>query len=141
MKSLTVLLIACLVAHHATAEVIVATKTLRAQSLIGPDDVIQQPGDPQGALSDPAQAIGLETRVTIYAGRPILPDQLGRPAIVERNQILPLRFRSGGLSIQTEGRSLDRGGVGDTIRVMNLHSKTTLNATITADGSAEVLSP
>lgn len=121
------------------ADTLVAARTLRAQSVITPEDLVLSAEQIDGALSSPADAIGFETRVAIYAGRPIRLEDLGPPAIVERNQIVPLIFRQRGLSIQTEGRALDRGGAGDTIRVMNLASKTTLSATLAADGSATVL--
>jgi len=125
----------------AASDTLVAARTLRAQTLIAPEDLVLGDEDVAGALADPAEAVGLETRVAIYSGRPIRPEDLGPPAIVERNQIVPLTFRRGGLTIQTEGRALERAGVGDTIRVMNLASKSTLMATIARDGSARVLSP
>lgn len=134
-----VILTACLWGAPAVAETVVAARTLRAQTIIAPEDITLTDGHSPDALMDPADVIGLETRSAIYAGRPIRAEDLRAPAIIERNQIVPLSFRGNGLSIQTEGRALERAGVGDTIRVMNLTSKTTLNATIAADGSAVVL--
>ena len=140
MKTLWLLaLLSC--AAPAAAETLVAARTLRAQTLVTPEDLMLGEAVVAGALSDPAEAIGLETRVAIYSGRPIRPEDLGPPALVERNQIVPLTFRRGGLTIQTEGRALERAGVGDTIRVMNLASKSTLMATVARDGSVRVLSP
>jgi flagella basal body P-ring formation protein FlgA len=57
---------------------------------------------------------------------------------VDRNQMVSLVFRSSGLTILTEGRALDRGGVGDVIKVMNLASRTTVTGTIAPDGSVMV---
>ncbi|MBD3785486.1 MAG: flagellar basal body P-ring formation protein FlgA [Sphingomonadales bacterium] len=140
MKHVGVMILtACLWGGPGLAETVVAARTLRAQTIIAPEDITVTDAQSADALADPAQAIGLETRSAIYAGRPIRPEDLRAPAIIERNQIVPLSFRRNGLSIQTEGRALERAGVGDTIRVMNLTSKTTLNATIAADGSAVVL--
>ncbi|MCV2878865.1 flagellar basal body P-ring formation chaperone FlgA [Sedimentimonas flavescens] len=122
----------------ALAETLIATRTLRAQTVLTPADLALEPGTLPGALTAPEEAIGLETRVAIYAGRPLHPEELGPPAIVERNQIVPLTYRQGGLLIQTEGRALDRAGVGDTIRVMNVGSRSTVFARIAADGTAIV---
>ena len=91
-----------------------------------------------GALTHPADALGLEARVTIYAGRPVRAGDLGLPAVVERNQIVPISFLSGGLAIKAEGRALARGGVGDVIRVMNLASRTTVSGRIAPDGQVVV---
>lgn len=94
-----------------------------------------------GAVTDPALAIGLEARITLYAGRPIAASDIGPPALVDRNQTVSLIFRSGGLSILTEGRALERGAAGEVIRVMNLTSRATVSGTITPDGSVIVVAP
>ncbi|MEL6958408.1 MAG: flagellar basal body P-ring formation chaperone FlgA, partial [Pseudomonadota bacterium] len=91
-----------------------------------------------GALSDPTLAVGLEARVALYAGRPIRPGDIGPPAVVERNQIIPLVFANSVITITTEGRALDRAGPGDFIRVMNLSSRITVTARIDATGAAHV---
>jgi len=91
-----------------------------------------------GGLSAPSEAIGLEARVALYAGRPIRAADIGPPAVIERNQIIPLVYRRAGIVISTEGRALDRAGPGDLIRVMNLSSRATVTAQIDAAGSAIV---
>lgn len=122
----------------AEAGSVVATRTLRAQTVITEADVSVAEEAVPGALGDLGEAIGLETRIAIYPGRPIMAADLVPPAIVERNQVVPLAFRRGGLSIVTEGRALDRGGIGAQIRVMNATSKLTVFATLGADGVAYV---
>lgn len=129
---------ALLFASPAVAETVIAARTLRANTLVSPEDLSISSQDVAGALRDPISAVGLETRVAIYAGRPIRPEHLSEPAIVDRNQKVSLAYRRGGLMIITEGRALQRAARGDTIRVMNVASKTTLSATIAADGTAYV---
>jgi len=123
----------------AAAESIVATHTIRAQTVLNAEDFTFVDAEIPGALTDPASVIGQEARVTIYAGRPITADAVGTAAVVERNQTVALVFKSTGLSILTEGRALTRGGVGEVIRVMNLSSHTTVTGTIEADGSVSVI--
>ena len=125
-------------AGPSSADTLVTTRVLRAQALIAPEDLAVVPGTVAGALSAPDQAIGQEARVTLYPGRPIAADDIGPPAIVERNQIVPLAYRAGGLAILTEGRALARGGAGDTIRVMNLASRSTVTGRVRADGTVVV---
>lgn len=127
-----------LLAQSAAADTVVAARTIPAQSLIGPEDLLLRDIDTPGSLADPTLAIGQEARVALYAGRPIRPGDIGPPAIVERNQIVPLVYRSGPLTIVTEGRALDRAGAGDLIRIMNVASRTTVSARIAEDGSAHV---
>jgi len=127
-----------LVPQVSLADSIVATRTIRAQSVLTAEDFTMVAAEIPGAMTDPAQVIGQEARVTLYAGRPILETSLGAAAVIERNQTVSLVFRSSGLSILTEGRALDRGGVGDQIKVMNLASRTTVTGTIAPDGSVMV---
>jgi flagella basal body P-ring formation protein FlgA len=120
------------------AETLIAARTIPARSIIGPEDVLVREIDVLGALETPARAIGQEARVALYAGRPIRAADVGVPAVVERNQIITLIYRHGGILISTEGRALDRAGPGDLIRVMNISSRTTVSAQVDATGTAFV---
>lgn len=122
----------------AMADSLVATHTIKAQSVIQMADISVVADEIPNALTREAEALGLEARVTIYAGRPIMDTDLGAPAIVDRNQVVSISYQSGGLAILTEGRALARGGVGDVIRVMNLASRTTVLGRISADGTVLV---
>jgi flagella basal body P-ring formation protein FlgA len=122
----------------AQADSLVATRTLRAETILAPADMTLVAAMIPGALDDPALALGQEARVTLYAGRPIRAADIGPPAIVDRNQIVPLVYAGGGLSILTEGRALGRGGIGDVIRVMNLASRSTVSGRIGAGGEVRV---
>lgn len=127
-----------LLAAPAAADTPVTARTLRAQHLVTPADLVMIQGEVPGALGDPGLIVGLETRVALYAGRPVMPGDVGPPALVERNQIVPLIYDAGGLSIRAEGRALGRGGLGDSLRVMNLASRNTVTGRVRADGAVEV---
>lgn len=132
------LLALLLMAAPAGAETIVAARTIRAQEIIGPDDLLLRDIEVAGGTADAALLIGQEARVALYAGRPVRTGDVGPPAIVERNGILPLVYERNGLRIMTEGRALDRAGAGEVIRVMNLSSRSTVSARITEEGVARV---
>lgn len=120
------------------ADSYIAARTIRAHAIIGTDDIVAVDAEVAGAITEAAMALGLEARVAIYAGRPILPGDLGPAAIVERNQPIKLYFQNASLAIHVEGRALDRGSVGDVIKVMNLASRTTVFGVIDPDGSVRV---
>lgn len=132
------MLLLCTIAAPVSAESLVATRTIRAKSLVAPEDLALVSAELPGALNDPGQAVGLEARVAIYAGKPVRPGDLGPPTLVERNQLVTLVFLSGGLAISTEGRALARGAEGDEIRVMNLGSRNTVTGRIGPDGAVYV---
>ena len=115
---------------------VIALRSLPAATVIAEGDVILGKKPARGALTSVDDAIGLETRVTIYAGRPIIAGDLRPPAIVERNQIVTLTFSQGRLLIRTDGRALDRGAEGDVVRVMNLSSRTIVSGAVI--GASEV---
>jgi len=122
----------------ALADVIVPARTIRAREIINPEDLVREPGDISGTISDPKLVIGQEARVVLYVGRPIRPGDVGPPAVVARNDLVTLVFSRGPLRISTEGRALGRGSVGESIRAMNLTSRVTVSGTIQANGSIEV---
>ncbi len=128
-------LLLLLCAAPAAAEVVVATRTVRAQTLIGPGDVALKPGDAAGIAGSLEAVVGQEARVTLYAGRAVRQDAVGRPALVERNQLVTLSFRHGGLSINAEGRTLDRAGAGERVRVMNLGSRNIVVGQVAENGT------
>lgn len=134
------LVLVLLLAGPAAADTVVAAGTIRSMSLIGPLDVALVEGDTPGALSDPVDAIGMEARVNLYPGRPIRAADLQPPAVVNRNEIITLQYNQGGLLIVTEGRALDRAGIGERLRVINLSSRSTVTATVMSVGLAEVSS-
>lgn len=118
----------------ADAAVLAAARTLPAGTIITAADLRAVDGDRPG-LSDPSEAIGLQTRITILEGRPLQATLLQTPKLITRNQMHPLVFQRGALRIVTTARTLSEGAAGDVIRVMNLESRNTVSAVVQPDGS------
>jgi flagellar basal body P-ring formation protein FlgA len=138
MPRLAFLLALLIWPDFAQAQTVVATRVLRAQTVIAGDDVTLDEAPTPGALAALEQAVGREARVTLYPGRPIRPDQLGTPAVVERNQIVRMIYTEGPLNIMAEGRALDRAGPGELVRVMNLSSRQVVTGLVRGSGMIEV---
>jgi len=137
MKYILSLLIA-LMAQTALADILVPLRTIRAKEIIQATDLTFKSVVMPGALSDANLVVGMEARVALYPGRPLHAGDIGPPAIIDRNDLVILTYRQGGLLITTEGRSLGRGSEGEIIKVMNLASRTTVTGRINANGSVEV---
>lgn len=120
MKCLCV--IAVFTAVPAVADSVVATRVLRPGTLIAPQDV-KISKDVRGGFTDISEVVGYETAYALYPDRPIQPDALRSPSLVDRNALVQLLYQSRGLIITAEGRSLGRAGRGERVRVMNLGSK------------------
>jgi flagella basal body P-ring formation protein FlgA len=122
----------------AIAQSLVATRTIRANTVLTAADVAMNTVSIPGAASTLGDVVGLEARIVIYQGRPVRTADLGPPALIERNQAVVLRYRRGALVITAEGRALGRGGSGDRIRVMNIGSRNTVTGIVAFDGSVAV---
>lgn len=114
-----------------------AARTLPAGSIITAADLRVIDTDRPG-LTDPSAAIGMQTRITLYEGRPLHATMLQAPRLVGRNQIVRLSFLRGGLRIDTTGRAMSDGAAGELIRVMNMGSRSTVTAQVMPDGSLAV---
>lgn len=125
-------------ATQAGADVVVPARTIRAKEIIAADDLLSDPAAIPGAIQDPRLVIGREARVALYPGRAIQPGDIGPPTLVERNDLVTLTFRRGGLHIIAEGRALGRGAAGESVRAMNLSSRNTITGQVREDGSIEV---
>ena len=132
------ILLAALLPGMACAGGLGAARTLPAGTVIAPADLRVIDSDRPG-LTDPSAAIGMQTRITVYEGRPLHASMLQAPRLISRNQIVRLAFQQGALRIDTEARALDDGAEGALIRAMNLASKTQITAQVMPDGSVAVI--
>lgn len=133
-----IIALSALASNAALADTIVAARTIRAQTLLAPTDLRVVQGDTPGALISLDEAVGLEARVVLYSGRPVMAGDVGPAAIIERNQIVKIVYTVGTLSISADARALARAGPGDMLRVMNLTSKSTVSGIVAPDGSVYV---
>lgn len=140
MRLLAIALLLCPLTAIAEAPPVslVATRMIKAQTILSAQDVTAVEAEIPGALTDTADAVGLEARVTLYPGRPVRAADLGPPALIDRNALVALAYRVGGLTIMAEGRALERAGIGDRLRVMNLSSRSTVVGRLGADGIVEL---
>lgn len=132
------LLMPLFLAFPAVADTVVPARTIRAHAIITEMDVTLVSSATANGYTRAVDVVGQEARVVLYPGRPILFDDIGLPAVVTRNQLVRVQFFGNGLSIMTEGRALERGAVGDNVRIMNLSSRATLFGQVQQDGSIHV---
>jgi flagella basal body P-ring formation protein FlgA len=137
MRAVPLILALSVAAQPVRADRIEPVRVIRPQEIIAPEDVILRDGPETGGVTLDA-VIGREARVALYPGRPIRAGDIGTPAVIERNQVVPLVYVRGGLRIETEGRALVRAGPGEYARVMNLASRAVVTGRVTASGRIEV---
>lgn len=136
--ALFTLFVAMLAAGAVLAQSVTPVRAIRSQTVLAAEDLTIAEEAVPGALAAIEDAVGLEARVALYPGRPILLSQVGAPALVERNAVVRMSYMHGPLRIVTEGRALDRAAAGEPVRVMNLASRQTVTGTVAPDGTIEV---
>jgi len=90
-------------------------------------------------LTDPDKIIGQTPRRWIREGNIIRAGDLEQPTIIKKGDAVAISFISGNLMITSQGRALENGAVGAPIRVMNIHSKRSIDTIVTGIGSVKVL--
>jgi len=126
-------------------DVPVPTRRILPGEVIGEEDLtsIQMPMDRLGdtvATSRDA-LIGLASRRQLSAGRLIQNSSVGTPVVVQRNKPVSLIYEDGPLQLMARGRALQDGGVGDSVRVMNVASNIVVTGTITGPQTVSVAGP
>ncbi len=114
----------------AIAPLVTAARHLRAGTIVQDADILVDGGAPDAVASLKKTMAGKEIKHTVYAGKPLTLSDLGSPTVIKRNAVITIEFIRGPLVITTDGRALDPGGVGDTVRVMNLNSRIILTAMV-----------
>ncbi|MGB3406451.1 MAG: flagellar basal body P-ring formation chaperone FlgA [Jannaschia sp.] len=138
MRHFLLSLVLVATAAPALAQSVMVLRAVRAGESLSADDLSFAEVEIEDGFVDPRDMIGLEARVNLYPGRPVRLHEVGLPTVVNRNDVVPLIFRRGGLTITLEGRALQRAGDGEILRVMNLSSRTTVTGVATASGAVVV---
>lgn len=92
------------------------------------------------AVRDPQGAIGLAARQTMKPGQIIRRANLTKPELVHRSEPVVIVFEQPGLTLTLRGKALDSGAEGDTVNVLNLQSKKTLQGIVSGSNRVTVVS-
>jgi flagellar basal body P-ring formation protein FlgA len=138
IKALVLAAVANATPVTASAQTVVAAHTIRNKAVITFEDIVLLDTESKGSIGELELVAGMEARTILYQGRPIRPQDIGPPALIERNQIVSIVYKDGSLVIMTEGRALNRGGLGDRVRVLNLSSKMAVTGTVESSGKVKV---
>jgi flagellar basal body P-ring formation protein FlgA len=96
---------------------------------------------PAGNISDPQEMMGRTPRHPLQAGQPLRPLDLQVPIVIKRNDAVLIVLERPGLYMTAEGKALEDGGRGAAIRVVNIQSNRTVDATVLASGQVAVRPP
>ena len=84
------------------------------------------------------QAVGMQMRHSMRAGRPIRVADLVRPDLVQRDQTVTIVYQTAGIYLTSRGKAMDSGTEGDVVNVLNLQSKRTISGVVTGRGQVTI---
>lgn len=128
-----------------TASVAVVNRNVGRGEAIAVSDVTMErrPREsvPSDVLGDTADLTGRIARRSISAGSPLRGGDLAKAEIVARGEMVTIVYERPGMLLTSRGRTVEAGGNGDVIGVVNPQSKRTVQATVDGPGRVRVTSP
>ena len=125
-----------------TVEVAVPTRALARGEVVKASDITIE-RRPKAELQNeqlaaPGDVTGLAARRVVRAGQPLRTADLMKPEIVQKNETVTLQYTVPGIVLTMRGQALDAGAEGDTVSVLNVQSKRTVQGTVTGPGRVTV---
>lgn len=115
-------------------EVAALSHSVRRGTVIGEGDIEWKPirGDisRQNYVTDPGQFVGMAVKRALRTGAPLRVTDLHPPILVRKGTVVSMSLRHGNMTLTAQGKVLDNGALGDTVRVVNVQSKQTIEATV-----------
>lgn len=125
-----------------SADVPVLARRMLAGEVIAERDIqwIQVRSDrlSRDAITSAKELVGRTPRHGLRAGVPVLTAEVRLPILVERNGIVTIVFKRPNMTLTAQGRALDEGGEGETVRVANTLTKTVLDAEVSGPATVVV---
>lgn len=84
------------------------------------------------------QLAGLTTQRPLAAGQPVNRIQVKATASITRNQSVSIRYTRGAVELTVKGQALEDGQIGQTIKVINPATRTTVAGVVKENGVVEI---
>lgn len=127
---------------HRVIDVPVLTRRVLAGEVIRKRDVkwIAMRGDrlQRDTIQDSGALIGKSPRRGLRAGVPVRVSDVRLPVLVSRRSLVTILYRVRSMTLTAQGRALEDGGAGDTVRVANTQSNTVVQAVVTGANRVSV---
>lgn len=92
----------------------------------------------QDCVTDAQQIIGMEPKTLLKVGAPIRLTELQRPILVGRNALVTMILQTPFMTLTSQGRASEDGGLGDLVKVTNLQTKQVVEGRVQGSGTVLV---
>jgi flagellar basal body P-ring formation protein FlgA len=125
-----------------TAEIVVLARNVARGETLRESDILVERRPRTELSSDSltrlAAVIGQAARRVLRGGQALRTADLMKPDLVGRNDTVTIVFEVPGITLTARGKALAAGAEGETIEVLNPHSKRVLHATVRGPGVVSV---
>jgi len=84
--------------------------------------------------------VGQAVRRPLTEGRPIRTGDVEPPLLVQRKGMVTITLETPRMKLTAQGRALEDGALGDVVRIENIQSRRTIEATVTGPNAVTVMS-
>lgn len=127
---------------YSVAEIPVPVRPLRVGEVIAAQDLtwVELPSErlPQNVVTQMDALVGFAPRRDLREGAPLLSGDVKKPVMVEKNAVVAMVVRAPNMTLTAQGRALEAGAKGDSIRVLNTQTKRTVQARVLNAGEVVV---
>ena len=92
----------------------------------------------RNVITDTESLIGMTPKRFAAAGKIMRHGDVRRPRMVQKGSIVTMVLTTPHMVLTSKGRAMEQGARGDTIKIMNLKSKTMIEAEIAGANSVRV---
>jgi flagella basal body P-ring formation protein FlgA len=130
---------------HEILRVPVLTRRLNRGEVIGRGDVdlVELPRDglARNVVLDPDALVGMTPRRLLSANTPLRPGDVAPPVIVSKGTLVTLVVRTDRMLITARGKALQDAAQGETVRVLNIRSRSTIEGVVQGPNQVVVNTP
>jgi len=125
-----------------SVETIVPARLIERGATITKDDLkvvdLPQSRVSTSAIEDIEAAVGMAARQRLIIDRPIRRGDLEHPKLVKRNSLVTITYQVPGMVLKAKGRALGDAARGQSVQIVNLQSKRTIEAEVTGTSTVSV---
>lgn len=126
----------------ATARVPVLRRAVNSGEIVRAGDVefahVREDAGRRDTITDPQRLIGQTARVRLREREPVRESDVRAPTLVTRNAAVTIVLQAGNLQLSAQGRAIEDGARGDTVRVVNVQSNRTIEAVVIGSDTVAV---
>ena len=128
--------------YYRIIDVPVLVRRMSSKEIIGLKDIrlvnLRADKVDMNALRDVSELIGMSPLRTLSAERPVKRSEIRTPVLVEKGSIVTMIYRTDRMVLSAQGKALQDGSKGKTIRVLNAKTHKVIDGTVVNSGTVTV---